>query len=85
MLTETIWRMEMTTFVATVKGGIGETLEMVLRVMVVQSIALSYIMHLMVLITLTVTGVIERNAGELLLQVIRILEGIDYAWPPRGG
>ena len=85
MLTEMTWRMERTTFVATVKGGIGETLERVLRAVVVQSIALSHMMHLMVLITLTVTWVIERNAGELLLQAIRRLEGIGCAWPPRGG
>jgi hypothetical protein len=77
--------MERTTFVATVKGGIGETLERVLRVAVAQSIALSHMMHLMVLVTLSHGGRIERNAGELLQQVIRRLEGTGCAWLPRGG
>ena len=53
MLTETIWRIERTTFVAAVKGGMGETLETVLRAVTVQSNALSRVICLIILMTLT--------------------------------
>jgi hypothetical protein len=56
--------MERTTFVATVKGGIGETLDRVLRAVTVQSIALSCVMRLMILIMLT--AMVDTNRKEML-------------------
>ena len=56
MLTETIWRIERTKFVAAVKGGMGETSETVLRAVTVQSNALSRVMCLIILMTLTAMG-----------------------------
>jgi hypothetical protein len=53
MLTETIWRIERTTFAAAVKGGMGETSETVLTAAIVQSNALSRVTWLMFLVTLT--------------------------------
>lgn len=53
MLTEMIWRMERTTFIAAVKGGTGETSERVLKAVTVQSSALSRAIRLIILTTLT--------------------------------